>query len=658
MYAERLSMEREFQGETGLLFGLLALQNGLITQGQLVTAFVDWTHDKEQPLDAVLVKQGAIDQACRSLFKQLVELHIARHEGDTTRSINSLQGSNVDLALTELHTRAGTDLENTVEFLDRKPWLEAPAPKNSSSLYDTRFRIIRPLEGGQGGMGIVSVAHDTELDRIVALKQIRKDKRVSPAYQEKFEFEAEVTGKLEHPGIIPIYSLGTDEDLKPYYAMRLVRGEDLGKKIEEFHANRNGSKADFYSLEFIELLDRLIDVCDAVAYAHSRGVLHRDLKPGNIVLGRYGETFVIDWGLAKIADKKEEPLEFDSIGPVKLRGQNDISATIDGSAMGTAGFAPPEQLSGRIHEIDERSDVYALGAILYAILTNQPTVPLRDAHGKKRSMEEVRDLILEGRILPAGEINDDIPIALSAICAKTLSLKREDRYATPLEVKADLERWKNDDPVTVLSDPITNRVVRYFRKHRVAVLAYALTAASGMLLLAITFVGISAKFRWDAVSAIHDAQEAIAAEMMALEEVRNAEDRARREMHRREAEANRARMQMQEQISQTRKLESDLIERKGRLEQLEKTSLELSILEKRIYRQLTLGAAPADALGDLIKLADAYSANGQWYSAILLLERALPIAEEMYGENHPESNAINSRLAIARAKMEAASSVE
>ena len=241
-----------------------------------------------------------------------------------------------------------------------------------STSLGVRFRILRPH--AQGGLGEVFVAEDGEVRREVALKQIQDQYADDPGSRGRFLQEAEITGGLEHPGIVPVYGLGTYADGRPFYAMRFIRGDSLQAALKRFHEPAAGrrtrspaprpQRADARILR--QLLGRFIDVCQAIAYAHSRGVLHRDLKPGNIMLGKYGETLVVDWGLAK-------PLGVDEL--LRLRWNpmacsrgaitHGSAPTAMGSAMGTPAYMSPEQAAGRIDLLGPASDVFSLGATLY-----------------------------------------------------------------------------------------------------------------------------------------------------------------------------------------------------------------------------------------------------------------------------------------------------
>ncbi len=231
----------------------------------------------------------------------------------------------------------------------------------------------------KGGLGVVSLAHDRQLNRHVALKEIRPERAMDVDSQTRFLREAEITGQLEHPGVVPVYGLGTYSDGRPFYAMRFVEGSNLRVAIREFHRDRplHMALSGDREIAFRGLLNRLISVCNTIEYAHSRGVLHRDLKPDNILIGAFGETLVVDWGLAKANVADTSPLP-DERSPepkpsIQLRG-DCISETLDGKAIGTPGYMSPEQARGGISQLGPATDIYSLGATLFAILTGRPPI--------------------------------------------------------------------------------------------------------------------------------------------------------------------------------------------------------------------------------------------------------------------------------------------
>ena len=181
-----------------------------------------------------------------------------------------------------------------------------------------RYRVIRPH--ARGGLGEVFLALDPELDRQVALKELQSFHADDPVSQSRFLREARVTGRLEHPGIVPVYGLGRHADGRPYYAMRLIEGETLKQAIERFHGKQGRAARNPASETWLSAgcLRRFIDACNAVAYAHSRGVVHRDMKPENIMLGRFGETLVVDWGVAKLVAEVSEDADVNVDRPAKM----------------------------------------------------------------------------------------------------------------------------------------------------------------------------------------------------------------------------------------------------------------------------------------------------------------------------------------------------
>ena len=282
-----------------------------------------------------------------------------------------------------------------------------------------RFRILR-FEAA-GGLGEVYVAHDEELHREVALKQIKDEHADIQDRRSRFVVEAEITGGLEHPGIVPVYGLGHYDDGRPYYAMRFIQGESLKEAIKRFHqAEEPGRDPAARSLELRQLLRRFLDVCNAIQYAHDRGVLHRDLKPGNVMLGPYGETLVVDWGLAKVVGRPDPTLPEETLQPAS---GSDVAATVAGVAIGTPAYMSPEQARGDLDRLGPASDVYSLGATLYHLLTGQAPFQSTDRTALQAQ-------VIAGEFPPPRQVHAGVPAGMDAICRKAMAREPQDRYAT------------------------------------------------------------------------------------------------------------------------------------------------------------------------------------------------------------------------------------
>ena len=476
-------MSRAAAADRNVLLGLLALQLGFISRDALITAIHAWVLDKTNPLSQILQDQGALIASRRALLDALADEHIHVHDNDVERSMAAL--SSIGSIREELDRIADPDLQANLPTVSA-PWKEhddhpdrtsTALSMGDSTSAGTRFRILR--RHAMGGLGEVFVARDTELNREVALKEIQDQFADDSVYRARFEFEAEVTGGLEHPGIVPVYGLGHTVDGRPFYAMRFIKGESLKVAIHRFHEadQQPGRDSGERMMALRALLGRFLDVCDAVAYAHGRGVLHRDLKPGNIMLGRYGQTLVLDWGLAKALD---HPLvsanEPDSELPLRPPSDSALELTQAGRIIGTPAYMSPEQAAGNLVELGPHSDVYCLGATLYHLLTSHAPFEHED-------LGEVCKRVISGDFPRPRLLSPRIAPALEAVCLKAMALKPEDRYLSVEALRADLERWLADEPVSAWREPLSIRAHRWLRRHRTAV-----TAAVSLFIL--TAVGL------------------------------------------------------------------------------------------------------------------------------------------------------------------------
>lgn len=294
---------------------------------------------------------------------------------------------------------------------------------------------------GKGGMGRVLLVHDEHLGRDVALKELLPDMSEgdtpTPAKHSKemasrFLREAKITGQLEHPSITPVHELGRRDDGTLYYTMKLVKGRTLQAAIRESNTME----------ERLKLLPHFVDLCNAIAYAHSRGVIHRDIKPANVMVGDYGETVILDWGLAKVkgapkSEKKVDPAAETLVGiKADSGGGSDAAKTQYGQTLGTPAYMPPEQAAGDLDHIDERSDVYSLGAVLYEFLTGHPP------HTGK-SVEGILHAISERKPRPVTDYVNDAADELVAVVSKALEKDPESRYQSAKDLASDIERFQS-----------------------------------------------------------------------------------------------------------------------------------------------------------------------------------------------------------------------
>ncbi|MCX7398696.1 MAG: protein kinase [Planctomycetales bacterium] len=319
-----------------------------------------------------------------------------------------------------------------------------------------------------GGLGSVYIATDPVLNRRVAIKFPRW-KNLTAEQSARFEREARVTGRLDHPGIIPVHALKSNQTDRPCYVMRFVDGQTLQARIHALHAGTLDSKpASFYdSHEFRQLLQNLVTVCNIVAYAHGQGVIHRDIKPANIILGPFGEVLLLDWGLAKVHGETSD----DPASVVTVASDGNYFETHDGQVLGTPAFASPEQLLGHTENVTVVSDVYALGATLFALLTGSYSIG-------KSAFHEHLDRLKLGQRFSAHEVNPAIPVALEAICCHAMEIRRADRYVSAVSMAQDIERYLAGESVSVCRDSTFVRLGRWIRRRP----GLAAASATGVLI--------------------------------------------------------------------------------------------------------------------------------------------------------------------------------
>jgi len=348
--------------------------------------------------------------------------------------------------------------DSTVRARGTPEWAEASAPPEVALPVDDPERYHQAGEHARGGLGRVVRALDTRLHRTVAVKELLKK---SPMAEQLFVREALITARLQHPGIVPVHEAGRWPTGEPYYVMKLVQGRTLKEMIVAAKTTP----------ERVGLLPHALAVAEAIGYAHSEQVIHRDIKPANVVVGDFGETVVVDWGLAR--DGKRDVPDVDVDLAHQSGSGESRTSTVSGKVIGTPQYMPPEQARGDI--VDERADVYALGALVYELLAGRPPYTGADSR-------DILDQVLAGPPRPLAEVAPSVPSDLLAIVGKAMARDARDRYGNGKELAEDLKRFQTGQLVTAHTYRTRDLLRRWLARHRGQV---AIAAVGGALLFAI-----------------------------------------------------------------------------------------------------------------------------------------------------------------------------
>ncbi len=335
---------------------------------------------------------------------------------------------------------------------------------------------------GEGSMGRIYLAKDLNLRRKVAYKELKGElAAASPDIRERFINEAQITAQMDHPNVVPVYALENKGDGSYAYVMKLVQGKTLKDLVTETKALHDHGKPldDDHSLP--ARLEYFLKVCDAMSYAHSKGVIHRDLKPANIMIGRYNEVYVMDWGIARMVSSIMQPEATTMIELARKDGHMPvIEPTQAGQAVGTPRYMSPEQAAGANMDLDEKSDLYTLGTIMFELVCLKPAIT-------GNSLKEAMVNVMKGNLEPFEHYKPKIklPSELNSIVKKATVLDRVQRYGSVREFADDIRRYLRGEPVSVEPDKLSSKLQRWISHHRQAtlliVMALLLTSASVLI---------------------------------------------------------------------------------------------------------------------------------------------------------------------------------
>ncbi|PRQ06212.1 serine/threonine-protein kinase [Enhygromyxa salina] len=431
--------------DLNLRFGALALQCDFIDAQQFARACASWATRAQGSLASVLAERGWLTAAQRAHIEKLLEASLADGQQADAATLTLPGPAPVEArGSEELELDFDLELDLDLSFEDLTTLDEAGGgddrPSEASMTVCERIKLTQLHSSG--GIGEVWRAFDEVLCREVALKRLRHDQASHPDHCAYFLREAQITGQLEHPGIVPLYDYSCDQDgSRCFYTMRFVQGRTLSEVISAFHRRRVELGEPTLSGPFFQLLEHFGSVCNTIAFAHSKGVVHRDLKGDNVIVGDFGEVVVLDWGLAKRVGHADDLARGDrvaaSCGARAPASLGAVTATMPGERLGTPAYMAPEQALGLNDLIDQRTDVYGLAAILYEILTSRP--PFRGD-----DVLSVMDAVAHEPPSRPSKWVADVPLALERICMRGLEKSMDARQQSVLELAAQVRNWLSE----------------------------------------------------------------------------------------------------------------------------------------------------------------------------------------------------------------------
>lgn len=470
-----------------ILIGLYALETGLVKTEELLAALQFWGLDRSIAFRKILMDHFQLNHRAIALFQGRIDEDLKKHGGNLKECVAAHESAH-DL-LPYLIDIADQEIRQAFELVTRGVETETStqtALVDQSQNGSQRFLLIEKIS--EGGHGEIWAAQDTELGRQVAVKLVNARHATDDYLRRQLVREAEMMGRMNHPGIPPIYSLGRLKSGDPFFAMKFVPKGDFQYQIRQFHQAKLSSAytAGQRAIEFQNLVQQLIQICQTMQYAHAAKIIHRDLKPGNILVGDFGEIFVTDWGCARSLGGDHTDINRDSAKNSGNMGSGHASPS-PASRVGSMSYIPPEQFHGRTEEQSPRSDIFCIGGILYAILTGK-------APFEKTAQFSSEERAADFHLIEPVEINKSVDPALQKICMKALMFHQRDRYQTAGDMADDLKRWLADEPVAAWpNEPAGRRVRRWMKRHRSIVSVAVSISIAG-------FVGLLAhdiQMRWE-----------------------------------------------------------------------------------------------------------------------------------------------------------------